>query len=347
VIMNMIDKARAAGCSQERACKLVGISERTIQRWRARPNDDGRRGPKSRPANALSSAERQRVLSIVNSPEFRDLSPKQIAPRLADRGEYAASESTMYRILRQEQQLAHRGRARSPTPHRPDEHVAGGPNEVFSWDITYMRAVVAGTFFYLYMILDIWSRKIVGWEVHETQCPELAAKLANKTCAEIGVNSRGIVLHSDNGGPMKGSTMLATLERLGVIPSFSRPRVSDDNPFSEALFRTLKYRPWYPSRPFQSLEHAREWVSAFVHWYNTEHRHSGLRYVTPEERHSGREHEVFSKRRLVYANARQSKPNRWTGTIRNWTPVGDVHLNPKPRGKENTQANLPSDLTEG
>jgi transposase InsO family protein len=340
MILKLVDEAVAGGCSQEAACARIGISERTIQRWRSSSEDDDRHGPKTRPANALSEQERARVLEIANTPEFRELSPKQIVPQLADRGEYVASESTMYRILRDEEQVAHRGRARPPTSHRPDEHVATGPNQVLSWDITYLRAALAGTFFYLYLVLDIWSRKIVGWEVHKSESPDLAADLALKTCAELGVDPAGIVLHSDNGGPMKGATMLATLERLGIVASFSRPHVSDDNAYSEALFRTLKYRPWYPSRPFETVEQARAWVAEFVLWYNSTHRHSAIRYVTPQERHSGREVELLENRRRVYEQARNRRPERWTGSLRNWTPVGDVYLNPKPRAKEVVQLNL-------
>jgi putative transposase len=342
MILGLIDEAISAGCSQEAACARIGISERTVQRWRSSPEGDRRCGPRARPSNALSQEERARVLEVVNAPAFRELSPKQIVPQLADRGEYVASESTMYRILREEEQLAHRGRARPPTSRRPDEYVATAPNQVLSWDITYLRAARAGTFFHLYLIIDIWSRKIVGWEVHEKESPDLAAELAATTCAALGVDSAGIVLHSDNGGPMKGATMLATLERLGILPSFSRPHTSDDNAYSEALFRTLKYRPWYPSRPFETIEAARLWVANFVRWYNTEHRHSAIRYVTPDERHSGRENQILANRRRVYERARQRHPDRWTKAIRNWSPIETVSLNPKPRAKEECQLNLQS-----
>jgi transposase InsO family protein len=335
--MNIVDEGIAAGCTQAAVCSRIGISERTVQRWRSSPTDDLRHGPKTVPANALSPEERAKVLEIANSPEFRDLSPKQIVPRLADRGEYYGSESTMYRLLREADQLVHRGRTRPPTSHRPDEHVARAPNEVLSWDITYLRAAIAGKFFYLYLFVDIWSRKIVGWEVNNAESPELAADLAMRTCAALGVDPAGVVLHSDNGGPMKGATMVATLERLGVIPSFSRPAVSDDNAFSEALFRTLKYRPWFPSKPFESIEEARAWVANFVHWYNNVHRHSAIRYVTPAERHDGRESDTLARRRRVYERARMKTPGRWTGSIRNWEPAGAVYLNPRPRSNEDVK----------
>jgi transposase InsO family protein len=270
------------------------------------------------------------VIEIANSPEFRDLSPKQIVPRLADQGSYVASESSFYRILREAQQLEHRERSGVATKRaRPSEHVASGPNQVMSWDITYLRAPVKGEFFYLYLIEDVWSRKIVGWQVHEEESMWLASRLIERTCDQLGIDPEGVVLHSDNGGPMKGSTMLATLERLGIVPSFSRPRVSDDNPYSESLFRTLKYRPSYPGGPFASIEAAREWVADFVAWYNLEHLHSGIGYVTPAQRHAGEDEKILEQRREVYERAQQRNPQRWSRAARCWDRPEIVRLNPQ------------------
>lgn len=329
MILELIDEAVAAGARQEPACKILGLTDRTIQRWReAGGGEDRRQGPNNEPANKLSADERQQLLAVVNSPEFRDLPPAQIVARLADEGRYLASPSTIYRILREEQQLAHRERSRPASPRqKPREHVATGPCQVWSWDITYLPGPVRGSFFYLYLILDVWSRKIVGAEVHERECSDLAAEVFTRACESLDEDPEGIVLHSDNGSPMKGATMLATLQSLGVVTSFSRPQVSNDNPYSEALFRTLKYRPEYPRR-FDSLAAACSWVASFVHWYNTEHLHSAIRYVTPDDRHYGREEEVLRKRRQVYEEARRRHPKRWTGPIRNWTPVATVYLNP-------------------
>ena len=330
MILGLVDAAVVAGARRERACMQVGLDERSMQRWRrADVGDDGRVGPRTSPANALSSAERSHVLEVVNSPEYRDLPPKQVVPRLADAGRYCASESTIYRILRAEGQLAHRGRAKPRTVRCIDEHQATAPNQVWSWDITYLLSSVRGCFFYLYLVEDVWSRRIMGFEVHEEESMESAAALVQTTCATAGVDPRGLVLHSDNGGPMRGSTMLATLQHLGIVASFSRPSVSDDNPYIESLFRTLKYRPEYPHKPFESVEHARAWVTAFVVWYNAEHRHSGIRFVTPDERHDGREHAVLANRVRVYERARRRTPDRWSGATRNWTSVAAVFLNPK------------------
>jgi transposase InsO family protein len=303
-----------------------------VQRWRKQGiGEDRREGPRSAPANKLTAAEQQYILDLANSPRFRDLSPKQIVPLLADEGVFLASESTMYRLLHANGQLAHRGRARPATHHRPDELVATAPNRVWSWDITWLPSLVRGQFFFLYTIIDVFSRRIVGKAVHNTESDAHAAVLIAAACAAEGVLRDQLVIHSDNGGPMKGATMLATLQKLGVVPSFSRPGVSDDNPFIEAVFRTMKYRPEYPSRPFASIEVARAWVDRFVHWYNTEHLHSAIGFVTPDERHRGDDVEILRQRTAVYEAARQRNPARWSRRCRNWRRITTVRLNPRDR----------------
>lgn len=329
--MSLVAEAVEAGARQERAAEVLGLRARTLQRWRTQDaekgGEDRRRGPQTEPANKLSTEERESVVETVNLPEYRDLSPKQIVPRLADKGQYLASESTMYRTLREEKQMKHRERSRPPTSCRPKEYVATGPNQVWAWDITYLPGPVQGTFFFLYLILDVWSRKVVGWAVHAEENATHASQLFRRACYSLDLDPNGLVLHSDNGGPMKGSTMLATLQWMGVVASFSRPRVSDDNAFAEAIFRTLKYCPEYPSRPFASLDEAIAWVEAFVGWYNTQHLHSTIRYVTPNDRHFGREEAILANRQQVYEEARRRNPERWTGSVRDWSPVEDVHLN--------------------
>ena len=200
---------------------------------------------------------------------------------------------------------------------------------MWTWDITYLMTPVRGVFLYLYLIRDIWSRKIVGFEVYDVEAAALSARLFTAMCQAERVDPRGIVLHSDNGGPMKGATMVVTLERLGVLASFSRPGVSNDNPFSESLFRTLKYRPEYPSKPFASIEAARTWVAPFVRWYNTQHLHSSIRFVTPDDRHAGRDVQILAVRQAVYEAARTERPDRWSGPVRNWEPMAEVRLNPE------------------
>lgn len=263
--IHLIDEAMAFGARLQPAAQMLGLTARTLQRWRQQGcGEDQRRGPLTAPANKLTPAERQEVVSVSNSPKYRELSPKQIVPRLADEGRYIASESTFYRILQAEKQLTHRERCRPATHRRPREKVATGPCQVWSWDITYLKTTVAGRFLYLYLIMDVWSRKIIAATVFPKECGQNSALMLVKAYHRHGVDPEGLVLHSDNGGPMKGSTMLATLQRLGVVPSFSRPGVSNDNPFSESLFRTLKYRPEYPTRPFVGEQDAQRWVDGFV-----------------------------------------------------------------------------------
>lgn len=328
--MELIGEAVSAGARLEAACRVVGLSARTLQRWQSQPDcgEDGRRGPTSAPANKLSEEERKQLLAALNSPRYRNLSPKQVIPSLADEGEYIASESTAYRVLHEEKMMAHRTSTKPGTSRGPRRHTATGPCQVWSWDISYLKTTVRGRFFYLYLILDVWSRRIMGWRVEEEELAELGSELVKDTCHTNDVDPTGLVLHSDNGAPMRGSTMLVTLQKLGIVPSLSRPSVSNDNPFQESLFRTLKYRPGFPSRPFESLEQARAWVADFVRWYNTEHLHSAIRFVAPDDRHFGREAAILEARTHVYAAARSRHPNRWTASPRNWTPVGSVHLNP-------------------
>jgi transposase InsO family protein len=314
----------------EPAAQILDLTARTIQRWqRQGGGNDRRHGPLTEPANKLPEQERQRLLSIANIPEYRDLSPNQIVPKLADKGVYIASESTFYRILRAENQLAHRERSRPAKHKRPLEKTATGPCQVWSWDITYLKSTIRGRFFYLYLVMDVWSRKIMAATVFSKECGQNSALMMVGAYHRHGVDPDKLTLHSDNGGPMKGSTMLATLQHLKVVPSFSRPRVSNDNPYSESLFRTLKYRPEYPSQPFASEQSAQCWVDGFVQWYNTEHLHSEIRFVTPDARHYGQEAAILNKRKEVYAQARQKNPNRWSRQIRNWEPVEIVRLNPE------------------
>ena len=281
------------------------------------------------PSNKLSEQERQDILDICNKPEYASLPPSQIVPALLDKGIYLGSEATYYRVLRAYGQLYHRGRNQAPKKTgKPTSHAANGPNEVWSWDITYLASVVRGQFYYLYLFEDIYSRKIVGYEVHEQECGERAAELVQRCMLREQCFNQPLVLHSDNGAPMKAQTMKAKLEELGVQSSYSRPRVSNDNPYSEALFRTLKYRPEWPSSGFASLTEARDWVQRFVDWYNDEHKHSKLNFVTPGQRHAGLDEDILSKRKLILEAARAEKPNRWSGEVRCCKPIGVVMLNP-------------------
>lgn len=264
---------------------------------------------------------------IATSHEYMDLPPSQIVPTLADIGKYIASESTFYKILKEEKLLKYRGKSKVSTNNRPTPLVATGPNQIYSWDITYLRGPIRGQFFYLYMFMDIYSRKIVGYDIHESESMEYSAAIIDKICELEEIEKDQLILHSDNGGAMKGATMLATLQRLGVVPSFSRPRVSNDNPYSESLFKTLKYCPEYPSRPFRSIDEAKAWVDKFVFWYNYKHLHSSIKFVTPNDRHEGRDEEILRRRKIVYETAKLKNPSRWPRKTRNWKKIEKVYLN--------------------
>lgn len=248
---------------------------------------------------------------------------------LADEGRYVASESTFYRVLHAENQLTHRQSSRPAKHHKPDAYEATGPNQVWTWDISYLPTQVRGIYFYLYMIVDIFSRKIVGWSVHEVESSEHAASLIKQACLDEKINRNQVVLHSDNGSSMKGATMLAMLQTLGVIPSFSRPSVSDDNPYSEALFKTLKYHPTFPKwEKFAEINGSRAWCEKFYIWYNQVHLHSALKFVTPLQRHNGEDEVIRQKRHMIYQIAKKQNPQRWSGNSRNWSLPKIVTLNP-------------------
>lgn len=325
-----LTEAMAAGARQDRACAVLGLSARTVQRWQQGETvqSDRRPGRRQVPPSKLSEQERMGVLSVANSAEFGHLPPSQIVPRLADRGEYLASESTFYRVLRAENQLTHRrAERRAQKRSKPRALRASAANPLYTWDITYLPTPIRGAYFYLYLFLDVFSRKAVGWQVYEEESSLLASEVMRDLCRREHIARDQVVLHADNGGPMKGATMLATLQALGVMPSFSRPAVSNDNPFSESLFRTLKYRPTCPSQCFESLSLARQWVAEFVHWYNHEHRHSAISFVTPGQRHAGLDAALLRNRPSVYEAAKRRCPQRWSGATRNWQPVQVVHLN--------------------
>jgi transposase InsO family protein len=336
-VLQLINQACSVGARLHKACKIVGLAARTVQRWvdagKNALHVGDRRTPDQRihncPPNKLSDAERQAALGVLNSEQYKDLPPSQIVPRLADQGLYVASESTLYRLLRHASQLAHRRLERVPQKRsKPRALVATQPDQIYCWDITYLPTEVRGLYFYLYLFVDIFSRKVVGWQVFDCESAQKAAALLEDICRRQGIHANQITVHSDNGGPMKGETMLATMQRLGVAHSRSRPAVSNDNPYSEALFKTLKYRPQFPVKPFADLLHARRWVTDLVHWYNEDHRHSAISFVTPAQRHAQTDEAMLQARAAVYEKARQQNPTRWSRRTRDWTFINEVHLNP-------------------
>jgi transposase InsO family protein len=335
MIAERILQAQRKGARLKVACELAGIDVRTLQRWKRAGLEHGDRRPhavRGTPAHALSVQERRGILAIANEARFAELPPARIVPMLADEGIYIASESSFSRVLRAYGQVRHRGRSKKPQRKRPPStHVATGPRQLWCWDMTYLPAKVVGQWFYLYLILDVYSRKIVGFEVQQTDSSDHAVALLRRTALAEGIHALPLkpVLHGDNGATMKATTVLAMMNWLGLKASYSRPRVSDDNAFVEALFRTAKYRPQYPASGFASIEEARGWASRFVAWYNHEHRHSGIRYVSPAERHAGQDHDILARRHALYLEARAAQPRRWARQTRNWEPIAVVTLNPE------------------
>lgn len=336
----LIDEAVTSGAREFKACEVLGISHRTLFRWRSDKSSREDQRPlvkRKDPSNKLTPKERQEIVDIANPSEFKNMPPSQIVPALADAGTYIASESTMYRVLKEHDMNKHRGNTKKPVRRPVSTHSADGPNQVWMWDITYLSAGIKGFYFYLYLIIDLFSRKIVGWEVWEKESAEYASIVVRKAMmSEKRTHSSiPLVLHSDNGSPMKGASLLETLYQLGVVHSHSRPRVSNDNAYAESIFKTFKYRPGYPYKGFKSIEAARIWVSDFAKWYNTNHHHSGLNFLTPNQRHDGRGQEILMNRTTVYEEARAKNPERWAKEIRDWSLEDRVWLNPEKHDKLN------------
>jgi len=335
-VVEDIELAVRNGARWQTACAMMGIATTTLRRWKPSGSDavlvDQRpKATRPVPSNQLSELEFQRIVSICNESAFSSLPPSQIVPRLADQGVYIASESSFYRVLKSEGQLQHRGRAKRKQSRFPTTHIAEAPNDVWMWDITFLPTRTIGRHYYLYMIEDLYSRYGVHWEVHEAESGEFASTLITQAVLKCCKNGERPVLHSDNGSPMKSFTMRAKLEALGIKPSYSRPRVSNDNPYIESMFRTVKYCPQWPSQGFESLAAARNWVASFMRWYNEEHRHSALSFVTPGQRYRGEDSTILADREALYQQAKERHPNRWSGNTRNWQSANAVALNPEKR----------------
>lgn len=275
----------------------------------------------------MSEQERAHLIQVCTSEEYKDIAPPEIVARLSEEGIYIASSRTFYRVLKAEGLLAHRGNTRpSKTSYKPPELKATGPDQVYTWDITWLPTFVRGIFLYCYAIIDVWSREIVGWAIHESESEDYARVLFGDLKARR--NLQGTWLHSDNGNPMRGATFSVWLANLGMFLSHSRPLVKNDNPYIESFFRTLKYHAAFPGR-FDSIEKARDWMGDFINWYNTTHRHSGIGYVTPQQRKNGDDLKLFEKRNQTLAEAWIRLPHRFPKTgPKLWSHKRVVFLNP-------------------
>jgi len=291
------------------ACRALGAAPATIYR-RRRPPEPRPKRPRPKPARALSEAERAAALEALHDERFLDSSPAAVWATLLDEGRYLCSERTMYRLLEASGEVRERRDQLTHPPYAKPELLAKRPNELWSWDISKLKGPAKWTSYHLYVILDVFSRYVVGWTVQERESAALAEALIAQACEQQGVSRGRLTLHADRGSAMRSKPVAFLLADLGVTKTHSRPHTSNDNPYSEAQFRTLKYRPAFPAR-FDSIEQAREFCRFFFRWYNHEHRHSGIGLMTPSTVHHGRAKQAFAARQAVLTAAYAANPERF------------------------------------
>lgn len=348
----MIDQAQqlAAHVGVTRACQVLRVPRSSFYR---RPHRPGSLPPGSMrrpaPARALDEGQRLEVRNLLNSERFCDQAPRQVWARLLDEGRYVCSWRTMYRILDEFEQVRERRNQRRHPPYTKPELMATAPNQVWSWDITKLRGPAKGLYFFLYVVLDLFSRYVVGWMVAAKETAELAQGLIETTCQRQAIDPDQLTLHADRGSPMIAQTMSQLLVDLGVIKSHSRPHVCDDNPYSEAQFKTLKYRPDFPDR-FGALEDARAWSRPFFQWYNEQHYHSGLGLLTPASVHYGHHQPVQDQRQQVLDAAYAAQPERFVGGRPTVQPLPEaVWINPPKEASASTEKcslNSPTEVSQ-
>ena len=331
-------------------CKALGMARATWYRAQGLMDGAGAETPEAPPQEVtprrshrrLTDAEEARILDALHEPRFVDKAPAEVYATLLDEGTYVGSIRTYYRVLAKHQEVKERRATCSHPNYRKPELLARGPNELWSWDITKLRGPTPGTYFYLYVILDVFSRYVVGWMVASCESEELARELIDQAYSSQGVAKGQLTLHSDRGPSMTSHGVARLLADLGVQKSHSRPYVSDDNPYSEAQFKTLKYRHDFPGR-FGSVEDARVFCRKFFPWYNDEHHHAGLALLTPADVHFGRAEERVTARDKVLAEAQVRHPERFVkGTPRARRPPTEAWINPPPTSSAGTRDGSPS-----
>jgi len=325
------------------ACRSLGVPRATLYRHRQSKPPELATTPRPTPPRALSEQERQEVLDVLHSEPFADKAPAEVYAALLDQGQYLCSIRTMYRVLDSRKEVRERrDQLRHPTYHKP-QLVATAPKQVWSWDITKLLGPAKWTYFHLYVILDIFSRYVVGWMLASRESEHLAQRLIRETVVKEGVARDRLTLHSDRGPSMRSQTVAQLLATLGITKSHSRPHVSDDNPFSESQFKTLKYRPEFPDR-FASIEDGLDFCGKFFHWQNHEHHHWGLGLLTPATVHFGRADTVLAGRQAVLTAAHVAHPERFVRHPPR--PLGlpsEVWINPPADGPEPRMLQLPRD----
>jgi putative transposase len=319
------------------ACRALGISRATLYRRRRPPAPPASSSPRPRPPRALSEAERQAVRAVLHAPRFVDAAPAEVVATLLDEGTYLASERTMYRILADAGQTGERRNQLTHPRHARPELLATQPNELWSWDITRLLGPATWTYYYLYVILDVFSRYVVGWTVAHAEQAALAERLLAETTAKQQILPGTLTVHADRGSSMTSKPVAFLLADLGVTKTHSRPHVSNDNPYSESQFKTLKYRPGFPDR-FGSIHDARAFCQQFFGWYNREHRHSGIAMMTPEAIHYGHAVQLHQARARVLATAYAAHPERFVRRPPAPKPLPTaVWINPPESTQEATQ----------
>jgi putative transposase len=299
------------------ACEALAVPRASFYRHMSSSVPSKEEKPRPAPVLALTTQERQTVIDLLHSERFQDKAPRQVYAALLDEGQYHCSVRTMYRLLTDEHgDVKERRRHVQHFNYTKPELLATAPNQVWSWDITKLKGPVKWTYFYLYVILDIFSRYVVGWMVAHREQDSLAKRLIEETCQKQGIRPGQLTIHADRGSSMRSKTVAHLLSDLGVTKTHSRPHVSNDNPYSEAQFKTLKYCPQFPDQ-FGSAQHSRCFCQGFFDWYNKEHYHSGIGLMTPEALHYGTAEEILTRRAVVLAEAYEKHPNRFKGIVPN------------------------------
>lgn len=310
------------------ACKAFGVARATVYRYRKAIKEPPQKRSRPKPPRSLSSEEIQLILDIFHSDRFVDKSPAQIWATLLDEKKYYCSVKTMYRILNANKEVKERRALTRHVNYSKPELLATQPNQVWSWDITKLKGPVKWTYFYLYVILDIFSRYVVGWMVAECESSELAKKLISESCDKQNINPQQLTLHADRGSSMKSKAVALLLSDLGITKTHSRPYVSDDNPFSESHFKTMKYRPEFPKQ-FGSLQDSRAFCQNFFNWYNNEHYHSGIKLLTPATVHYNEGDDTIKQRQKILDIAYRENPTRFVNNRPKLSgPPTSVWINP-------------------
>ena len=324
--VRLINEAAKDGARLREACKALDLSLSTFRRWNSGKTSDNRKGSPKMCPRKLTNSEEAEIVSICCSLEYRDSNPYEIHASLLDKGIYIASISSFYRVMKKYNLIHHRRNTKAgKRQNTPPEREATGPNQVWCWDITWVKTDIRGLYYYAYVIIDIWDRSIVKWAIHDREDDALAYELFQKALRDNYYPD--VFVHSDNGNPMKGMTLLALFYDLGICNSYSRPRVSNDNPFIESWFKTLKYDVSYPGK-FSNIENAREWFALFVDGYNTRHSHSGMHFITPQQMRNGEYKMISEKRNQVMKDACKRNPQRWSRHVKQLPQEHAVYLNP-------------------